>query len=159
MPNEHPRKRARAGTSMRDAREGLATLVMTCSAVVLALQCSTVMLVLRRFAPLPPPPTAFPRTPARDAPSDEKAYRIIMSLPQPSGPTRMKGSLFSIHGSIMLSARWGGATRGRNYERKKRLSESQLLTHGRNARSKGGKLIASQGCNTPRLGRVYQGRA
>lgn len=75
------------------------TLVITFSAVVLALQCNTVMEVFTRFAP------PAPRRPPRKAPSEEKACRIIMFFPQPSGPTRMNGSLFSIHGSIMAKAR------------------------------------------------------
>lgn len=75
------------------------TLVMTCSAVVLALQCRTVIEVFTRFAPPRPRPLARATT------SDENACRMIMSLPQPSGPTRMNGSLFSIHGSIILRVR------------------------------------------------------
>lgn len=75
------------------------TLVMTCSAVVLALQCRTVIDVFTRLAPSRPRP--LPRTAA----SDENACRMIISLPQPSGPTRMNGSLFSIHGSIILRVR------------------------------------------------------
>lgn len=85
---------------------------MTCSAVVLALQCSTFTAVFALLAPPPPPLPRLPRPPNAPpvgTPSPEKACRMIMSFPQPSGPTRMKGSPRSIHGPIMAKARLQGA--------------------------------------------------
>lgn len=49
-----------------------------------------------------------------------------MSFPQPSGPTRMNGSLFSIQGSIMLNARFKNRRRARRVSGRKTTKEVRL---------------------------------